>query len=112
MRISRGPADQDGLMAQKGNLRLVLHSLPVDGVVAITGCRPGDAIVAGQAVVEVIDPRSLWINVRFDQISAAGIAADLPARIVLRSRNGQAVTGRVLRTEPWPTRSPRKFSPR
>jgi multidrug resistance efflux pump len=35
---------------------------------------PGTTIVAGQAVVEVIDPKSLWINVRFDQISASGLA--------------------------------------
>jgi multidrug efflux pump subunit AcrA (membrane-fusion protein) len=46
---------------------------PVDGVVA-RDADPGTTIVAGQAVVEVIDPKSLWINVRFDQISASGLA--------------------------------------
>jgi multidrug efflux pump subunit AcrA (membrane-fusion protein) len=61
---------------------------------------PGTTIVAGQAVVEVIDPNSLWINVRFDQISASGLAGGLPARIVLRSRSGQTLHGRVLRVEP------------
>ncbi len=95
--LARARSDHDGLVAQKSNLRLVA---PVDGVVAVRHADPGTTIVAGQAVVEVIDPSSLWINVRFDQVSAAGIAADLPASIVLRSRNGQAMTGRVLRTEP------------
>jgi len=51
-------------------------------------------------VVEVIDPKSLWINVRFDQISASGLAADLPARIALRSRSGQLLKGHMLRVEP------------
>ena len=48
----------------------------------------------------MIDPKSLWINVRFDQISASGLAGGLPTRIVLRSRSGQTLKGRVLRVEP------------
>ena len=51
-------------------------------------------------MVEIIDPKSLWINVRFDQTSASGLAGELPARIVLRSRSGQTLTGRVLHVEP------------
>ena len=48
----------------------------------------------------MIAPESLWINARFDQVNASGLAAGLPARIVLRSRSGQTLTGRVLRVEP------------
>lgn len=95
--IARTRADREGLVAQKSNLRLIA---PVDGVVVVRDADPGTTIVAGQAVVEVIDPKSLWINVRFDQISASGLASGLPARIVLRSRSGQALIGRVLRVEP------------
>jgi hypothetical protein len=51
-------------------------------------------------VVEVIDPRTLWINVRLDQLNAAGLHPGLPARIELRSRAGQVLHGRVLRVEP------------
>ena len=61
---------------------------------------PGTTIVAGQAVVELIDSKSLWVNVRFDQIHAHGLAADLPAKIVLRSQVADAQAGRVLRVEP------------
>lgn len=95
--LARARSDREGLVAQRGNLRLIA---PVDGVVALRDADPGTTIVAGQAVVEVIDPKSLWVNVRFDQISAAGLAADLPARIALRSRSGQTLKGRVLRVEP------------
>ena len=95
--IARTRADREGLVAQKSNLRLIA---PVDGVVVVRDADPGTTIVAGQAVVELIDPKSLWINVRFDQISASGLAGGLPARIVLRSRSGQALIGRVLRVEP------------
>lgn len=95
--IVRARSDREGLVAQRSNLRLIA---PVDGVVAVRDADPGTTIVAGQAVVEVIDPKSLWINVRFDQISASGLAGGLPARIVLRSRGGQTLKGRVLRVEP------------
>ncbi len=95
--VLRARSDHEALMAQRTNLRLVA---PVDGVVAVRGADPGTTIVAGQAVVEVIDPASLWINTRFDQISAAGLAVGLPAHIVLRSRAGQVLSGHVSRMEP------------
>jgi len=95
--LARARADRQGLAAQRNNLRLIA---PVDGIVAARDADPGTTIVAGQTVVEVIDPKSLWINVRFDQIRASGLAEGLPARIVLRSRNGQTLHGRVLRIEP------------
>ncbi|MCT8875891.1 efflux RND transporter periplasmic adaptor subunit [Shewanella xiamenensis] len=95
--IARTRSDREALVAQRSHLRLIA---PVDGVVAVRDADPGTTIVAGQAVVEVIDPKSLWINVRFDQISASGLAGGLPARIVLRSHGGQTLKGRVLRVEP------------
>ncbi len=95
--IVRTRSDRDAVVAQRSNLRLIA---PVDGVIAARDADPGTTIVAGQAVVELIDPKSVWINARFDQISAAGLAGGLPARIALRSRSGQTLNGRVLRVEP------------
>ena len=94
--LARARSDREGLIAQRSNLRLIA---PVDGVVAVRDADPGTTVVAGQAVVEVIDPKSLWINVRFDQINASGLAAGLPTRIVLRSRTGETLKGSVLRVE-------------
>lgn len=94
--LARAHSDREGFIAQRSNLRLIA---PVDGVVAVRDADPGTTVVAGQAVVEVIDPKSLWINVRFDQINASGLAAGLPTRIILRSRSGQILKGSVLRVE-------------
>jgi len=94
--LARSQSDRAVLIAQRANQRLIS---PFDGVVAVRDADPGTTIVAGQAVVEVIDPKSLWINARFDQISASGLAAALPAHIVLRSRSGKALSGQVLRVE-------------
>lgn len=95
--LARTRSDREALVAQRDNLRLVA---PVDGIVTLRDAEPGTTVVAGQAVVEMIEPKSLWINVRFDQISASGLAAGLPARIVLRSRKGDGLSGRLLRVEP------------
>lgn len=95
--VVRARSDREALVAQRNNLFLVS---PVDGLVAVRDADPGTTIVAGQVVVEIIDPKTLWVNVRFDQIRSSGLAAGLPARIVLRSREGQSLQGRVLRIEP------------
>jgi RND family efflux transporter MFP subunit len=90
-------ADYNGLLQQRSNLRLVT---PVAGLVAGRYVEPGSTVVAGQTVIEVIDPASLWVNVRFDQMQSKGLAVDLPAKIQLRSRAGQPLTGHVARIEP------------
>ena len=95
--LARVRADREGLIQQRANLRLIA---PVGGLVAARNADPGTTVVAGQSVVEVIDPASLWIQVRFDQLRVSGLRAGLPAQIVLRSREGERLAGRVLRVEP------------
>ncbi|MCB1662676.1 MAG: HlyD family efflux transporter periplasmic adaptor subunit [Pseudomonadales bacterium] len=85
------------LEAQRNNLYLIAS---VDGLVVARDADPGTTVVAGQSVVELIDPNTLWINVRFDQIHAQGLATNLSARIVLRSRTGASQAGHILRVEP------------
>lgn len=98
----RSRAERDGLIRQRANLHLIA---PVAGLISVRAADPGTTLVAGQAVVEVIDPASVWINVRFDQLSAAGLREGLSAGIVPRSfvahsLAGQTLAGRVARVEP------------
>lgn len=95
--LARYRAERDALFRQRENLDLVS---PVDGLVALREVDPGTTVVAGQTVVEIIDPSTLWIDVRFDQLQTAGLGPGLSARIVLRSRPDAALAGRVLRIEP------------
>lgn len=94
---ARVRAERAGVATQQRHLRLVS---PTGGLVAQRLADPGSTVVAGQTVVEVVDPASLWVQVRLDQASAHGLAAGLPARVLLRSRAGQPLAGRVLRVEP------------
>lgn len=95
--LARIHSERAGLEAQRHNLRLIA---PTDGIVAARDANPGTTIVAGQNIIEIIDPKSLWVNARFDQSNAAGLAAALPAQIVLRSRKDEPFKGQVLRIEP------------
>jgi HlyD family secretion protein len=95
--VRRAAADVEGGSRLLANLRLVS---PVDGLVTARSADPGSTVVAGQALVEVVDPAELWVNVRFDQLGARGLRAGLPARIALRSRGGEPLEGRTVRVEP------------
>ncbi len=89
--------DRDALVKQRANLLLIA---PADGLVVSRQAEPGSTLVAGQPVVELVDPGSLWINVRFDQLNASGLQSGLSGHIVLRSQGDRVLAGRVLRVEP------------
>lgn len=89
-------AERAGLRQQRDNLRLLA---PAQGVVISRDAEAGSTVVAGQAVVRLIEPASLWVRVRFDQGRSAGLAAGLPAAIVLRSNPSVRWPGKVARVE-------------
>jgi len=90
-------ANLQAIERQKDELTL---RAPVDGLIVERRIEPGSTAMAGQAVVEMIDPTTLWIHLRLNQLDAAGLQADLPCRIELRSRPGESLPGRILRVEP------------
>ena len=59
----------------------------------------GSTVVAGQPVLRLIDPASLWVKLRVDQGRSAGLAPGLKARIVLRSQPRTPLPGQVARVE-------------
>ncbi len=94
--ISRASAEVAAVAKQRLNLKLVS---PVDGIVTAREAEPGNTVVAGQAVLRLIDPASMWVRVRVDQGQAAGIAPGQDAVIVLRSDRNSALPGKVVRIE-------------
>jgi HlyD family secretion protein len=89
-------AERAGLRQQRANVRLLA---PADGVVTSRDAEPGSTVVAGQAVLRVIEPSSLWVKVRLDQARSGGLTVGLPAQIVLRSSQGRPLPGKVARVE-------------
>lgn len=94
--LQRLAAERAGLRRQRDKLRLLA---PSDGVVIARDAEAGSTVVAGQAVIKLIEPGSLWVKVRFDQGRSAGLAAGLRAEIVLRSNPTMPLAGKVARVE-------------
>lgn len=94
--ITRQKAERAALQQQRGNVRLLA---PADGVVTSRDAEAGSTVVAGQPVLRLIDPASLWVRMRVDQGRSNGLAPGLKARIVLRSQPRTPLQGQVARVE-------------
>ena len=94
---TRLDADRGGAVQQRANVRLLA---PADGIVTSRDAEPGSTVVAGQAVLKMLDPTSLWVNLRLDQGRSAGLEVGLPAHIVRRASPQETLAGRVARVEP------------
>jgi HlyD family secretion protein len=92
----RALADVAGVGKLRAQARLLS---PVDGVITARLVEPGTTMVAGQAVVQVIDPASLWVKARIDQAQAGGVRVGQAAEIVLRSKPNSAHPGQVQRVD-------------
>ena len=87
-------------VAAIGKLRTQARLMsPVDGVVSARLVEPGTTVVAGQAVVQIIDPATLWVRARIDQGQSGGLRVGQPAEIVLRSDAKRAYRGEVQRVD-------------
>ena len=89
-------AEHAGLLVQRAKIRLVA---PVAGVITARDAESGSTLVAGQSVVRMVDPASLWLKLRLDQSRSSGLRPGLPASITLRSQPGIALAGKVIRVE-------------
>lgn len=94
--LARIQAERAALAQQRGNVRMVA---PADGIVSSRDAEAGSTVVAGQPVLRLIDPASLWVKLRVDQGRSAGLAQGLVGNIVLRSQPQAPLAGRVARVE-------------
>lgn len=94
--LARITAERAALAQQRGNVRLLA---PASGVVTSRDAEAGSTVVAGQPVLRLIDPTSLWVKLRVDQGRSAGLATGLEGSIVLRSQPHTPLSGQVARLE-------------
>lgn len=94
--LTRLKAERSGLAQQRDNIRLYA---PADAVVTTRDAEAGSTVVAGQPVLRLIDPSSLWVKLRVDQGRSAGLGTGLKASIVLRSNPRTPLAGQVARLE-------------
>jgi HlyD family secretion protein len=89
-------AERASLLKQLSNLRLIATA---SGVVASREAEPGATVLAGQTVIQLVDPASLRVRTRLDQGQSQGLQVGLAARVLFRSRPQAPVSGRVDRLE-------------
>lgn len=89
-------AERAAVVQQRQNTRLVA---PADAVVISRDAEAGSTVVAGQAVIRLVNPATLWVKLRVDQARSIGLAVGLPAQIALRSHPQQVLAGKVERVE-------------
>ncbi len=94
--MTRLRADRAALQRQRASVRLLA---PADATVSSRDAEAGSTVVAGQAVLRLIDPASMWVKLRVDQGRSAGLIAGLKAQIVLRSQPQMFYAGSVARIE-------------
>ncbi|MBW8330296.1 MAG: efflux RND transporter periplasmic adaptor subunit [Thiobacillus sp.] len=94
--IGRAEAELQGIDQLRQSLKLVS---PINGVVTAREAEPGATVVAGQAVLRLVDPARLWVRARVDQARAQGVQVGQAADIVLRSVPAATLPGKVVRVD-------------
>lgn len=94
--LTRLKAERAGLAQQRDNVRLFA---PANAVVTTRDAEAGSTVVAGQPVLRLMDPASLWVKLRVDQGRSNGLATGVKASIVLRSRPQSPLSGQIARLD-------------
>lgn len=70
---------------------------PFDGLVIRRHRDPGEVVVPGSVILEIVSTNELWVAAWVDETAMAGLAVGQPARIVFRSEPARTFVGRVAR---------------
>ena len=80
---------------------------PFDGVVAEVNVEVGEwvtpspPLLTSPAVIDLIDPTSIYVSAPMDEVDAGAIVTGLPVKVSVDSRPGQSFPGRVARVAPY-----------
>ena len=100
--VARAAIGDAKAQLQQETATLDFHALtaPYGGMVTTRSKELGSALAPGEPVFTLIDPNTVWVLAYIDESKAGEIRPGAPADIVLRSRPGQRIRGRVGRIEP------------
>ena len=78
------------------------HTLtaPYDAMIIARQKELGTALASGETVFSIIDANTVWVLAYIDESKAGEIAVGQSAEIVLRSKPGWRIAGRVARIQP------------
>jgi len=82
---------------------------PFDGLVVRRNRNPGDVVVPGASILDVVSTTQLWVSAWVDETAMSSLAAEQPARIVFRSAAETVIQGKVARLGSETDRETREF---
>jgi len=100
--VARAAIGDAKAQLQQESATLDFHTLaaPYAAMVTARLKEIGSALGAGEPVLTLIDPNSVWVLAFIDESKAGEIQVGEPADIVLRSHPSQRLRGKVARIEP------------
>jgi HlyD family secretion protein len=113
--LAKVEAERQVVMAEE-NLRYYQERLadtkvtcPFDGLVVRRGREPGDVVVPGSEILQVVSTEQMWVSAWVDETAMASLAVGQPARVVFRSEPDRSYAGTLTRTAPLADRETREF---
>ena len=100
---------EKNLLFRKDQLAFTEIHAPYDGLVIRRDRDPGEMLVPGASLMQMISLDELWISAWVDETAMPGLAVEQPARIVFRSEPGHGYPGKVSRLGRETDRETREF---
>lgn len=97
------------LLFRKERLAFTEIRSPYEGLVIRRDRDPGDVLVPGASLLQIISLDELWVSAWVDETGMASLAVGQPARILFRSEPGRAYPGQVSRLGREMDRETREF---
>ena len=100
---------EKNLLFRKEQLAFTEIHSPYDGLIIRRDRDPGDVLVPGASLMQIISLGELWVSAWVDETAMPALVADQPARIVFRSEPGRSYPGKVSRLGREMDRETREF---
>jgi HlyD family secretion protein len=100
---------EKGLLFRQEQLAFTEIHSPYDGLVIRRDRNPGDVLVPGASLLQIVSLDELWVSAWVDETAIPALANGQPARIVFRSEPGRSYPGKVARLGREMDRESREF---
>ncbi len=84
-------------------------AVPFDGLIVQRQREPGDVVVPGSPILQLVSLEQLWISAWIDETEMARIEIGQPARVIFRSEPERSFPGEVTRLGKEADRETREF---
>jgi HlyD family secretion protein len=95
------------LLAAQAELAKTVISAPFEGIVAEVNVEVGEwvtpspPLLTSPSVVDLIDPKSIYVSAPMDEVDSSEIREGLPVKLTVDSRPGESFRGTVSRVAPY-----------